>query len=522
MNVGNLGLDLAAGAALAATEMYGDWYRDPWSWPELGIGFVKSLDVETDLFVARTVRGEYHLVHPPAFHLIDVPKTWLGVRPAVVQDSLSRLAYLSATQAGLDKLHSSLPDWVYGWRKRGGDIVASGGPEWTAYVACLPSADTQNYGLLTDITSFFASIRPERLEQLVYGRLGKVAAAHIIMDVIRSHDSLSTRSGLPQRSFASAVLAHVVLQPIDDALAAALTAGVIAVRRWMDDISAEGDAAALFALLMDLQERARQVGLELNSSKTHLSPVAETAHLLRLDDLKEIRVPVTAITPGDYTDDVQFIPDLDLLHNLENNLLENPTKVARTVAKAILVSLTNNNQFSRHEEWRNAAAALPHVADNLGRYLRGAAEADPSLWPTFGEWFYSYQASVWGRLDWVSSQFALAFPTAHLPSPVMSVLRRWLESSASLQQVAIAAQRICTVNPVLGRNLIRGRVDRTADPLLLRVFALGLLLAGDNEGAARSVLSRDPHNYLLLRYLEATKWQPPVVAKDFDISVIGI
>jgi hypothetical protein len=123
-----------------------------------------------------------------------------------------------------------------------------------------------------------------------------MAAAHIIMDVVRAHDSLSTRSGLPQRSFASAVLAHAVLQPIDDALAAALaTSSVVAVRRRIDDISAEGDGASLYALLMDLQERARQAGFELNSSKTHLSVVAETARLLRLEDLKEIRVPVTGV-----------------------------------------------------------------------------------------------------------------------------------------------------------------------------------------------------------------------------------
>jgi hypothetical protein len=192
------------------------------------------------------------------------------------------------------------------------------------------------------------------------------------------------------------------------------------------------------------------------------------------------------------SDEVQFVPELDLLNKLESSLLADPTKFPRPLAKAILVSLTKNNLFSRHEQWQNAAHLLPHVADNLGRYLRAAAEADPSLWSTFGDWFYGYQASLWGRLDWVSSQFALAFPSAHLPATVMWVLRQWLEGSVSLQQVAIAVQRICTVSPVLGRNLIRGRVDRTADPLLLRVLALGLLMAGDNEGTVRTVLARDP------------------------------
>jgi hypothetical protein len=38
--MGTLGLDVVAGAKLAAAENYGDWYRDPWGWPEL---FVENI-----------------------------------------------------------------------------------------------------------------------------------------------------------------------------------------------------------------------------------------------------------------------------------------------------------------------------------------------------------------------------------------------------------------------------------------------------------------------------------------------
>jgi len=516
--VPNFGLDLPGGAKLAAAEMYGDWYRDPWGWPELFPAAVSSLDAADDLHVGLRDGGEHHLQVQPFFHLIDVPKTRLGVRPAVVQDPLSRLAYLSAVHSGLPKLNADLPDWVYGWRMRSGNAVASGGSEWSAYVETLPTREQPGFGLLTDITSFFASIRPERLEPIVYGRLGRVTAAHIIMDVVAAHDSLSTRSGLPQRSFASAVLAHAVLQPVDDALAAAAASGRTTVRRWMDDVSAEGDESALFALLMDLQERARQVGLELNASKTHLSPVAETADTLRLEDLREIKVPMTAVLGGAYQEPLFFEPDLEVLHGLESWALNNPTKVSRTVAKAILVSLTNNDEFSRYREWQGSARALPHAADSLGRYLRRAAEQGVASWGELGNWFSEYQASVWGRLDWVSSQFGLVFPANHIPGPVATVFQNWLKASSNLQQIAIAVQRLCTIAPVVSRNLIRARLDRTADPLLLRVFALGLLLAGDNRAAVKDVLVRDRRNHLLVRRLEQTNWQAPHVSKDFDLS----
>jgi hypothetical protein len=123
-----------------------------------------------------------------------------------------------------------------------------------------------------------------------------------------------------------------------------------------------------------------------------------------------------------------------------------------------------------------------------------------------------------GRLDWVSSQYALAFPALDLTSEVFGVLRQWLETSWNLQQVAVAVQRICTHEPVLGRNLIRARVDRTSDPLVQRVFALGLLMAGDSQESVRAILIRDPRNKLLLRFLDKRDWKAPTVVQDFDTS----
>lgn len=512
-----LGMDLAAGAKLLAAEKFGDWFRDPWGWPELAGSFVDELDPEADLAVQKGSDSRFRLLDPPHFHLIEVPKSRLGARPAVVQDPKSRLAFAAATAPALGELHGDLPDWAHGWRLREG-TYSSGGAEWSRYVHSLPAPDTAEMGLLTDLTSFFASISPARLEPILLARLGNVAAVHVIMDVVRAHDGLSTRSGLPQRSFASAALAHVVVQPIDDVLGSFVGQGVSAVRRWVDDISAEGDEGALFELLLALQERARQVGLELNSSKTHLGPASQTAKSLRLEDLKEIEIPM-GIAWGARYEEPQFEPDLEILHKLEAALLASPTGSARTVAKAVLVSLSKAGEFSRWEEWTEAARSLPHVADALGRYFRGAAEDDASRLLPLADWFVGYQASSWGRLEWVASQYALVFPADDMPPPAFAVLRDWLSTSTSLQQLAIATQRLCSTQPALGRSLIRARVDRTADPLLMRVFALGLLLAGETQPDVEAILRRDARNSLLLRLLNETKWATPVVSADFDLAV---
>lgn len=514
--VANLGLDIPGGARLAAAEKYGDWYRDPWGWPELSVKMAEDIDAERDLGLAVRGGGEHHLSIQPHFHLIDMPKSRLGVRPAVVQDPLTRLAYLSAVQGAIAKLHDELPDWVYGWRARGADNVESGAHEWGRYVSSLPNLDQSGFGLVTDLTSFFASIHPEGVAQLLENRLGKVAAAHVIMDVVRAHHSLSTRSGLPQRSFASAVLANAILKPIDDTLHVGVQSpGITSVRRWMDDISAEGEEGRLYSLLLGLQERARQLGLEINASKTSLSSAFETSTGLRLDDLNQVNLPMKAVAAGIY-DSPTFEPDIEVLDKLEASILHNPLNVSRTIGRAVLVSLKETQRFDRCLDWLAVAPSMPHIADSIGRYLRSAAEADPTLWEIFGRWFSRFEGTDWARLDWVISQYALVFPSQHLPESVLTVLTRWLETGTALQQIAVSAQRISSTSPELGRDLIHRRTDRITDPLVVRVLALGLLQAGEGRGSVEPLLRRHKQNGLLLKLLEQTGWKIPAVVNDFD------
>ena len=510
-----LGIDLEAGAHLLRAEMYGDWYRDPWAWPELEPANIKDLDIEEDLGV-RATSGEYHLTHSPRFHVIEVPKSWLGVRPAVVLDPLSRLLYGSAVLSGLDVFCRSLPEWVCGWRSRESGTVERNSEEWQRYVADLPERGEGGMGLQSDITSFFASVSPQRLRPIVVDSLGRVAATNVIMDVVEGHDSLLTRNGLPQRSYASAILANAYLRPIDDVLAAALpNDGVKAVRRWMDDISAEGSEDVLYKLLMQLQDSARQIGLELNSAKTHLLDVDRSSESLHLDDLREIEVPLHMLRAGyDEVPEPEF--DTEVLRTLEEQCLMTPQRVPRTILRAVLASLSKYGEFSRLNQWLQRAHYLPHVADSLGRYLRSAGEVDPDLVEEIAAWFRTFESSPWNALDWVSAQAALAFSSSNLPSDVRVVLVRWLRDSMNLQKVSISCQKLAVTDPTLCRTLIRARVDHTDDPQIIRAFALGGLAAGETTETVKALLMRDHHNHLLLRWLDKHGWRAPSAAIDFD------
>lgn len=514
----SFGLDLESARQLSAMELYGDWYRDPWGWPEvLTVDFVAKLDAEVHLGIDKK---SVSTSLDPFFHRMEVPKSYLGVRPAVVQDPTSRLAFNAAVLKGVGTLHADLPPWVYGWRLRDGK-VAKNKPEWATYVESLPTVDDNGHGLVTDITSFFASIQSDRLLEIVGAAAGKTIPREIIAVVVDAHSKMLGRSGLPQRSFASAILANCYLQPIDDALnAAAGSWDIVGVRRWMDDISAEGLDEALYGLLLDLQDGARRIGLELNSAKTHLTDASQTAKDLRSETLNTIEVEFRKMKLSEYSnEEVDIAVNADVLTSLEREILDNPDGFGRPVIRSVLHSLSKYGLFDNSAEWRTVAHRVPHVADNLGRYLRGSMDA---AW--FGSevtdcvnWFIEYVDSAWGRQNWVTSQFALAFDdnTSHR---VKEVLMRWLDSSTDLQQVAIAAERMSAMDPSYARYVMTSRADGTSDPLLLRIFALGLLRAKADRTTVASVLERDKRNALLAHYLETRNWDPPPVSGDFGGS----
>src|ERR1022692_4447868 len=77
------------------TEMTGDWYRDPWGWPE----YDSLLDSQYDLLIERANGRELKRVVQ-----IDVPKENFGVRPAVVIEPVDRLLY----QCMVDSISASL------------------------------------------------------------------------------------------------------------------------------------------------------------------------------------------------------------------------------------------------------------------------------------------------------------------------------------------------------------------------------------------------------------------------------
>ena len=525
------GLDPLEGAQICQIEQFGDWYRDPCSWPELE--WVISNPAEFPMSDVITQRGpEFSMKEKVRFEPIMVPKSSLGARPAVLMTLDAKIAYHAAGVRLLKKMHRELPDWVYGWRFRDGAPkpgVAKNGDEWDQYsvfYARQPKHIT--HALQTDITSFFGSIEVGRMAEMLLDATGRNAPAQVLVDVIQQHDNLQTRSGLPQRSWTSAFLANLYVRAIDDTLDDRLRRGSIdGVARWMDDIQIVGKEESLYRLFADLQDRFREIGLEPNSSKSKLLPISDMRQGFHLDILDRLEIPTKKSLIGmgsggwvrvDSTDE-----DLTTLFELEEAVLDQIHICPPNIVKRLLIELRNRLLFERFDSWLEQACRLPHLAATLSRYFREGIHGDEADSATRREayvnWFTNFISSDWSALPWVSAQYATAISSAHCDdSGLKDILRGWLSTSEDLQQVSLAGQRLSAVDPKCVRDLVRRRADSEARPLFQRSLALIALTASDNKRLVETIISQDAHNVITARFLDASRYAIPAISADFDIA----
>jgi hypothetical protein len=256
-------LDIKRALASARSEMFGDWLRDPWSWPELAYLASQPRPLVDRLNAGRT-----------RFERLSVPKINYGTRPAVVQAPVDRLAYHGVVNSISQRVAGELRDFVAGWRlsrenpKAG--VFLSNQQEWLRFIAARREA-SENYDsvLTSDITNFFGSVSRDRMCELVYQKAGNTRPAQALVAILDTFNSLPDRAGIPQRSTASSILANAFLGPVDDILTKYASSSGAHVARWMDDIWIFGGGhEQLRCLQLDLQDELRNIGLEINLGKT--------------------------------------------------------------------------------------------------------------------------------------------------------------------------------------------------------------------------------------------------------------
>lgn len=511
-------LDFNAALVTLHYELQGDWYRDPWGWPELDWLVAHG----TDALVAR-LNG----TGVKAVARIDVPKENFGTRPAIVMDPVDRLAYQALVDVVGVSLVGDLKPWVYGWRLQTPPERGKWSPNKVQHSAFLEgislSATFHTAALKTDIVSCFASIDIDRLSEMIESRCGNGRVPERIVDLVGGWSRVVGRSGLAQRSVASAALANMFLSPVDEVLhefnwrgrrrvrrrpgGLVTVAQVPRVARWMDDIWAFGhDAGDLRKLQLDIQNALRATGLEMNHSKTALLEGEAVAFEVK-------QVQHSAVDEALLGDE----PDEQPLLELIEILLQAPSTASRTSLKFATRRMREHEVYDPVEQFAEHAREMPHAADALARLFR-----DSDYWRELPSWFVEYSSSPWGSIEWSVAQFGTAFPSK-LPlssdkrrlRPVVERLGKMLETEPPLPLLALGASRLAAWDPDEARPLLRGLAVSSSSPQVRRVLALALSNANEERAMLRRILGEFEENQVTAETLKTRNYRVKTKA-DFD------
>jgi len=433
--------------------------------------------------------------------LIDVPKENWGARPAMVLDIVDRVMYQSLVDRLSVGLIGDMSPSVFGWRlppkapKAG--MYSHNDLQWDSYRTHLGElAGEYGVALRSDLVSFFASIPLEGVKGGVEDRSPKNAVSKRLFSFLDGVDRVPERSGLPQRSTASAVLANMLLQPIDDVLDHYASSGARtfpsgaqrrSFARWMDDVWLFlTDASTARRAQVDLQNAAQAIGLYLNSAKTDV---------LEGDDVAEqaLEIEHSAV------DSALDVDDTEPLEELIERVLSNPEKSNRTTIKFMSKRMRDNNVQHRHHDLVSTAPRMPHGADALALLFKQFFTTG-----SLQDWLLYYAESDWAAFEWSTAQYLRMFPSARKPkaATVAFAAEALSNVDTSLPLLAVAAQRMSAWDPPEARAIARDVMRRTSNPHARRVIALAAMNAGEGRTSVRRWLDSEPENAVTLAMLE--------------------
>jgi hypothetical protein len=499
-------LDLKQAVANIRVEIPGDWHQDPWGWPELGFLLKKHPELIVDDLNSSGVRS---------VALLDVPKENWGTRPAVILDIADRLIYHALTDQLSVKLIGPMSPDVYGWRLRAIDpapgVYSHNNKQWDGYRSHLSLlASLYPVALKTDLVSFFASIPVPNVQESIQDRCPSNQITKRLCDMIGAFGAIPNRSGLTQRSTASAVMANMYLEPLDDVLRhhssaiIVLSGGKVQHRsfaRWMDDIWLFGhDPARARKAQMDLQAAAQSLGLNLNYAKTEVLEGGEVAEQAR-------EVEHSAVD-----DALDSHSDSGPLEALIDKLIDNPEKASRTSVKFAATRMRSHQSNYRVQELISLAPRMPHAADAWSRLFKAVFTND-----SLQDWYLEYVNSDWATHEWSVAHFGRMFPSSlKARKPLCDFFEESIrDGNTGLPLLAVATQRLGEWEPEEARDAYREGYRRASTPHARRVLALAALGAGESRTKVKAWLSTDRENAATLAMLESYGWSGPKVQTDF-------
>jgi hypothetical protein len=447
---------------------------------------------------------------------LDVPKENFAMRPAVVLDPLDRLIYQALVDRLSVALIGQLPIWVYGWRLPTDHPVSGdyeqNSSQWESFRDHLGRLANYDFAALsTDVVSYFSSIPIDPLSELVLAADPNVPGQRLVGMLRGWHRS--TGHGLPQRSAASAVLAHAYLTPLDDIIATLnrIPLGGAAVvpegraLRWMDDIWLFGRRlSSLRESQIALQSGMRDLGLEMNIGKTRV---------LHGDEMLETVFEFEHSAIDDALSDDQ--PDPRPLDDLIDSILAAPETADRTSIRFMTTRMRAHRLFARVGEIADEAVRMPQGGDHLARLFR-----DSGHWTERQEWYVTVARRWRQPLPWLVGQLGTMFPSgARVNDGVTDLFADIISTgNASIALLSVAAQRLAAWAPDDGRVILRDAASREGHPLSCRSLALAALHAGETTQVVRRLLSQHEENAVILAMLEDARFRRARIPVNPDFA----
>jgi len=439
----------------------------------------------------------------------------------VVLDILDRLTYQALVDRLSPDLIGGMARSAFGWRLAPDDRergkYSHNNLQWAAYRNHLAlCAAFATAALRTDLVAFFSSIPLDMAHSAIDDGAPKGAVTRRLHSLLSGFDNIPERSGLPQRSTASAVLANMILSPMDDVLdfystdlpTLALLGRGRSERfrrrsnaRWMDDMWLFGsEVSRMRRAQTDLQRTALSLGLNINSGKTAVFEGPAVAQ-------EALQIEHSAVD-----DALDSRNDNRPLEELVDRLLASPESAGRTSLKFAVKRMRDHTVRYRLQEFTVVAKQMPHAADILAPLFK-------ETFATGGlqDWFLDYASSDWASFDWSVSHYVRMFPSSRPPRKPMReyVAKIVADPGSPLPLAAVAAQRLAAWDKSVARSAIRATLSRTSHPQLRRVLVLAALEAGETSLQIRKWLRQEPENALTLEMLEQFNFAPPKIGANY-------
>ncbi|QXC59914.1 RNA-directed DNA polymerase [Aquihabitans sp. G128] len=491
-------------------DAYGDWYRDPWGWPEVAWAVKHRPEI-----VAARLNGTG--ARPTL--ALTVPKEQFGMRPAVVLDPIDRLAGQALTDRLLPELYSDTHSWVFGWRpnradpERGSYVKNSG--EWDRYRSYLRQCSEQyEFALRADIASFFPSIDLGILGEKLRVRSRQLAPLRRLESFLHGVASQPGNAGLPQRCLSSSSLANMYLADIDAVLDVRPeldeTFTTNTAVRWMDDYWIFSTSEAwLRSTQVALASALRADGLDLNSGKTSLLRGEEIG--AAIDTFSHSGAEPSPITGR------TMLP-IRQVAELVDGIAADPASTSRSNIYFTARSVADLEMKPAAIQLIHVSSQLPHGADHLARMARKL-----KLWDgPYLDFLEDHLQSQWPKFSWSLGQYATGVPSTVAAGKGKRVrglfgqLAEIASTSDDLTLTTAVLSRYAEWDKDIALQLATSVVRRSNSALQYRACALFMRAAGASKSEVRRILSSHEENFATLLMLEDTGWAKIPVEKDYS------